>query len=461
MRPRCMLLITAFMLGLAGCANDPLATSSWPEARPLGERLAAYRADPEPPRDPKGRVMEAAEPESGIQLRDAYAAALMRNPELARFSYDVRAAEARAIQAGRWDNPELELEIENFGGSGELEGFDAPEITLGLSQTFPLGGDVQRRQQLARLEGQLAGWDYEAARIALLAEVTQRYVDVLVAQRQVEIAERALALTGQLAESITRRVEAGDAPAVEGSRVLVPVASAEIDLLKAERALETSRVRLAMTWGSTGPRFTQLAGDLNHLPSVPSAEELQQAIDQSPEVARWAVEIASRQAEVELARAEAVPDLTAGLGFRWFNETDDAALVAGLSIPLPVLDRREGDILAARFGIASAAEQQRAIQLQVNAALATAYARLVNARDEVAALRDRALPPAEAAHQDVRRAFDEGNLGYLDVLDAERTLIELRQQHLDALAEFHGAAADIEGLLGLPLSSFHSTDPTP
>ena len=81
----------------------------------------------------------------------------------------------------------------------------------------------------------------------------------------------------------------------------------------------------------------------------------------------------------ELARAEAVPDMTAGLGYRWFNETDDSALVAGVSIPLPVFDRRQGDVLAARFGVASARNQQRAVELRIEAAIASAYARLANA----------------------------------------------------------------------------------
>ena len=198
-------------------------------------------------------------------------------------------------------------------------------------------------------------------------------------------------------------------------------------------------------------------GDLDRVRPLPPVTELAALISQNPDVARWVTEIASRQAEVELARAEGVPDLTAGLGYRWFNDTGDSVSVAGVSVPLPVFDRRQGDILAARFGVASGENQKRAVELKVEAVLAVAHARLANAHDEAIALRDEALPPATEAYQAIRQAFDQGNLGFLDVLDAERTLIELRQQYLDALAEYHGSVAEIEGLIGQPLVSVGHT----
>ena len=130
-----------------------------------------------------------------------------------------------------------------------------------------------------------------------------------------------------------------------------------------------------------------------------------------------------------------------------------------MSIPLPVFDRRQGDVLAARFGVASARNQQRAVELRIEAAIASAYARLANAYDEVVGLRDDALPPATQAYHDIRQAFERGNLGYLDVLDAERTLIGLRQQYLDALAKYHGSVAELEGLIGQPLDAVNTTTP--
>lgn len=461
--------VSALAVGVVGCSPSPLNEDYWATRRPLGESFDTAQPPRELPRNqPREQPLQSAGIDTmtgDLVLRDALAAALRGNPSLSRFGYDVRAAEAQVVQAGLWSNPEVDLEVENFAGSGDLDGFDAAEVTLALSQTFPLGGDIEKRKELTRLQGRLVGWDYEAARIGLLAEVAGRYVDVLAAQRQVELARESLKLVEQVADSIGRRVEAGDAAAVEGSRAAVPVATAQIVLRRAERSLESARVQLALTWGSSSPAFDSVKGDLDAVRPLPPVGAIASLIGQNPDVARWVTEIASRQAEVELARAEAVPDLTAGLGFRWFNDSDDGALVGGVSIPLPIFDRRQGDILAGRFGVASAWNQQRAVELRVEAAVATAYARLANAYNEATSLRDDALPPANEAYRDIKQAFDRGNLGFLDVLDAERTLIELRQQHLDALAEYHGSIAELEGLIGQSLDSISAgtagTSPSP
>ena len=76
------------------------------------------------------------------------------------------------------------------------------------------------------------------------------------------------------------------------------------------------------------------------------------------------------------------------------------------------------------------------------------------------ALRDIAIPPATEAFTVTRRAFEKGDLTFLDVLDAERTLVELRTQYLDALAAYHAAVAEIEGLVGQPLDQL-TTAPGP
>ena len=452
-----LLLCAAVGAGLSGCSPSPMSDGYWAPARPLGNTYESYQ--PSIASD-RGDDHPAVDPEGDLSLRDALAVALLGNPELAAWGFGVRAAGARTLQAGLWPNPALGVELENFAGSGGVSGTDSLETTLVLSQAFPLGGDVERRRRLAALRGELAGWDYEAARITLMTEVTQRFVEALAAQRQVSLAEQSLALARQVFDSIRRRIEAGDAPDIERSRAAVPVATAAIELKRAEHALEAARARLALMWGASSPRFTRVVGDLDQVRPAPPAAALVALVNQNPQVARWAVEITARQAQVKLAQAQAVPDLTASLGYRRLNESDDSALVAGISIPLPLFDRGQGDILAARIDVASARRERRAAELRVEAALAAVYGRLRSAHAEAIALRDDALPPAGEAYEAIRGAFEQGNLGFLDVLDAERTLIDLRRQHLAALAAYHSAAAEVEGLIGQPLAEVGRQEPS-
>ncbi len=164
------------------------------------------------------------------------------------------------------------------------------------------------------------------------------------------------------------------------------------------------------------------------------------------------MEISARRAKAELAKAEAVPDITARAGVKYDNADNAGALVVGISLPLPIFDRRQGDVLAARLSANAAAEQRRAAERRVEAALSQAYARLAAGFDEAVAIREVALPPAREAFELIHRAFDKGDLALLDVLDAERTLVELRSDYLDALTDYHLAAIEIEGLIGRPLA---------
>jgi len=359
------------------------------------------------------------------------------------------------MQAGRWSNPELDVEVENFGGSGRFSGIDSAETTVSLAQTFPLGGDIARRRELAQARTRLANWEYESARLAVLLETTQRFVDALAADRRIELSERELELARATQKLTIQRVEAGDVSPVEKARVVVPVITAEVALERALREREAAYRRVATTWGSRTVSFDRLVGNLEQLDPLPSVDALVDLINENPQVARWAAEISERLAEQRLAEAEAVPDLTGRVGVKHDNADDDVGLVVGVSLPLPIFDRRRGDILAARLGASAARQRQRDAELRLEAMLSEAYAQLAGSHDEATALKARALPAATNAYNATRRAFDEGKLPFLDVLDAQRTLFDLQSRYIKALASYHTAATEIEALIGQRLSDLN------
>ena len=251
---------------LAGCQPGPFDDAAYPRARPLGERLNAYRAPKQVDRtEPHATSLETVEPIGELTLRQAMALAVAQNPELKAYSWDVRRAEALTLQAGLWPNPELEVEFENFAGSKQFSGVDSLETKVSIAQAFPIGGDIERRRDVARYQSQLAGWDYEAARLEVLTDVTQRYINVLTAQRRVQVAVDALQVARQLQATTDKRIDAGDTAPIEAARASVPVATAEVDVRRAERRLKAARKQLALTWGSGDVRFDGLAGVLDDI----------------------------------------------------------------------------------------------------------------------------------------------------------------------------------------------------
>jgi outer membrane protein, heavy metal efflux system len=389
-------------------------------------------------------------PDGGIlTLRKAIALALDYNPDLKASSWEERAMEGRVIQAGLLPNPEIGVETENFGGSGIFRGFDAAETTVQLSQLIELGGKRAKRSASAALNRDLAQWDYHIRRADVLADVAMAFVDVLSAQERVTLMKELLHLAEEVFNATSERVKAGKVSPVEEIKAKVERAARQIDLEQATYDLKAARRRLSGTWGGAAPAFDEARGALDELPPIPSLEALEGLISQNPDVARWAAAIHQRIAEIELEKARGIPDLTVSLGARRHNEMDDTAFVMGVSIPIPVFDRNQGATLEARHRLSKAKEEARAVQLRVVNTLAETYEALSKSFMEATALQIDVLPGARAAFEATREGYRLGKFDYLDMLDAQRTLVAARLRHMEALTAYHQTRTRLERLIGM------------
>ncbi|MGH7859433.1 MAG: TolC family protein, partial [Candidatus Binatia bacterium] len=171
---------------------------------------------------PQGRgESAAARAGEALNLRQALALTLTSSPELAPFSLELRAAEARVLQAGLLPNPAAELTIEDVLGSGRFEGGREAQVTLQLSQLVELGGKRRARVDVASRRQDLAAADYEAKRVEVLAEVTKRFVDVLERQQSLELAQERVELDEASLEAVRRRARAGAGSPLEDKRASV------------------------------------------------------------------------------------------------------------------------------------------------------------------------------------------------------------------------------------------------
>ena len=433
---------------LIGCGAHQIDLA-WQEARPLGRELTTSLPPIHPPTVEEPPQLKA--PTETINLRQALALALMHNPDLKAFSWAVRAGEAKTLQAGLRPSPELETEIEEFGGSGDLSGFSAIETTIQLGVPIELGGVRGKQRQVAALETELAGWDYETARLDVLTQGNHAFIDVLAAQEVVALNEELVRLAEQVFNTAKAQVEAGKVSPVQQMRTQVELVNSRIALEAAKRELEGARFVLASTWGSTSPVFGQVEGQFEIAKPIPTVEQLANHISQNPNIARWTVEIAYRRAAIQLERSRRVPDLSIGGGMKHLNESGDVAFIVGISLPLPLFDRNQGAIREAEYNFAKAFEERRSTEVAIHTALVTAYGVLSAAAISVSSLRDEVLPSAQSAFDAVTEGYRIGKFDFLEMLDAQRTLFDVRGSYIDALAKYHKAVADVERLIGEPL----------
>jgi cobalt-zinc-cadmium efflux system outer membrane protein len=389
---------------------------------------------------------DANEHRGVITLREATALALARSPELGVFPYELREAEARILQAGLRPNPELQVEVEEFGGRGERSGFEAAETTLQVGQPIELGGKRAKRTRVASLDKDLVQWDYKAARLDVLQEVTRAFATALAAQERLALTERLLELSSQAQSAAAQRVQAGRDSPVDVLRADVALAESRIERQKAEDAdRRTSRP------GGRGERAVFGKGRAFYqtpLPRPPA--EMTAAVLDNPDLARWQTEEDRRRAALRLEKARGVPDLTLGGGVRRFEQTDDEALVFSLAIPLPVFDRNQGGILGATAQLAKTRRQYEAATVKTLAALSEATSALAAAYEEVTILHTEVLPKAQRAFEAARQGYQQGKFDYLYVLDTQRTLFQTQMRYIDSVEAYHRAQADAARLTGRP-----------
>jgi cobalt-zinc-cadmium efflux system outer membrane protein len=297
----------------------------------------------------------------------------------------------------------------------------------------------------------LSGIERQTRQLDLLAEVTRRFVNVVFAQQKVTLAQRATTLTEQTLVTITARVQAARSQQAEQSRANIAVTRARIEQQQAEGNLQSARRALAALWAGRAASFTTATADLFALPPVQSIDALIERLQSNPDFLRFATEARLRDAELRLARAQAKPDLNVSFGVRRFEETSDGALVAGISMPIPLFNRNQGAIREAEVRREQLRVQSEAALIRAEATLFGLYQELTSARGRVETLRGTAIQQAQAALDQTQTGYERGRFSYLELESAQQELLGLEGAALDAAANYHQQLVEIERLIAEPL----------
>lgn len=433
------------LLLLAGCATTPEPDDAneynSPPPAPVSYGVSEPAAAP------------VAESTGALLLRDALAMALTGNPELARYAWQNRIDDARAIQAGLRPNPEVALHIEDVAGTGDFSGAREAQTTLQLSQAIELGAKRAARVEAASHARGVTASEYELKRVEILGEVTQRFIRVVANQHEVELAEANLELAQAALRTVDERVAAGRGSALEERKAKLAVSRAEVLLEGARHELSAARKVLAASWRSKHPRFERAEADLFAHRPIPTFEELTARIAQSAEIARWVSERKLREAEIRLADARRRPDIAISGGVRRLEGADDLALVLGVSMPWRIYDRGQGAAAEARALLGRTEAEREAAEFRLGAVLVGLYEEMIHELHVMEGVRREILPEAEEALEIAREGFGQGRYSYLEVLDAQRTLYEIRHGHIRTAASYHQLVAEIERLLGQPFEA--------
>lgn len=389
-------------------------------------------------------AQEAAPP--ALTLREALRRAADRNPSLMAEGYRERAAEALIEQAGLRPNPTLDVGLENFAGTGRVQGVRSLETTVQASQTFERGGKREKRVTLAGRERETAGKEFAVRRTEVLSASALAYLETLAAQQRLALAAEPLKLARETIAAVDLRVKAGAASPAESARARAALAASQADFARAEASLAAARAALAATWGGNATEVQSVTGTLQVPAELPAEAPFLAKLAVHPRLDLQQSVIAGRRAALELERSQATQDVSVSGGVRFLREGTDAAFVAGVSVPIPFRNKNQGNIRAARETLAGAEYGVRAVEVELRAEFTAAWQALTAAHAAAQGLRRDAMPATEEAYAAVRRAYEQGQLPLIDVLDAQRALVALRKDLLETEIAYAGALIRAEAL---------------
>lgn len=382
-----------------------------------------------------------------ISLDEATALALQANPDIAVAVSGREVESGQLLQAGTRLNPTISGQVQDLRSQNRI-------TTIIISQQFETAGKRAKRIVAADANIAIADADIRIAEAETSAKVYAAFYQVLAAQQAQLLATELLKIGITSKATTAKRVLAGKVSPVEETKAKVIEAGLKVDLLNASQQLMATKKRLISLWGkglaSTEPTTFTAVGDLDKLNHLPALNTLAAELSNSPRLKKASLLINQKQALSAIEKARQTPDVTVSLGAQRNQELDGLTqAIIGLSIPIPLFDKNQGNLLSAKAREVQSQDEKIALENQLQAELAIAYARWQLQIETIDTYKQDILPGAQSAYEAARKGYDFGKFSYLEVLDAQRTLFQTRTQFIQTQAMAHQAEADINRLLGL------------
>jgi len=399
--------------------------------------------------------------EQTVSLPRVIEYSLRSNGDLKSFREEKGIRDAGKVRAGLLPNPTLDFEAVTGAMTGSS---DENSLSVGISQEFSLTGKREKRLTIAERELEIFRWQLADRERLLREEVKSAFNDAILAKKRTELADRAIDLNRQLLDVARERLAAGDIPELEMNLVKVELARSEGSRIDAERALNQSQSRLWAFMGLPIGESPAITGNLDAEVTVTrSLADLKQlALNQRPDVKALEAEKGRGDADITLAEAESVPNLTAGLFYAHERRTDatgtgeeevsDNLLGIRLSLPIPLFDKNQAGVQEARARRSSSESRLLAAGRNVGREVETAYASYRSSEKVLSLYKTNIIPQLEENLKLTQEAYRLGEVGVLAVIQEQKKFFEVSDGYLTALHDRQSALVRLESVTASELT---------
>ena len=383
-----------------------------------------------------------------ITLQRATERALAENPDLGRATSDIGIGEGWLVTARtRPFNPEVGVSA----GPVRVGGTTVVDYEVSLGQVFELGGKRARRAAVAEADLAAARARKDWTRREVVLRVRRAYYLATLDRARVATARDALVAAEEAKAAMVERLRQKAGTQLEVNVATADAGRAKRTLLDAERAYIAARAVLGATIGAQPVEDLEPADEAPPPPDLIVAEDavVTAAMSTRADLRAARLDRDAAAAGVGLADAEAVPDL--GVNLRYSREKDPDltfdVFAIGISVPLPIFDRKQGERLTARSSMRKADIEEKAVRWQAERDIRSAYRSYQAARDAVRAFDLDVVGKLNENLTLARESFQTGKIGLVEFNVVRRDLVETRFAYLDARREA------VEALIALELAA--------
>jgi cobalt-zinc-cadmium efflux system outer membrane protein len=289
-----------------------------------------------------------------------------------------------------------------------------------------------------------------------LADTLKAYSDLAVSQLRLNLAQEILGVVQQLRDAAQKLFEADEVPHLDVLRAEVEVRNAENRLVEEERTVATAQRELALLIGRPVEQPLRAVAPAPVLPSPKGdiSALRNEVFDRRPDLNAALSAVDVRKAEVDLVNAERFfPELKVGLKYEQSRELDSLSrrYLFSLSLPLPLFNRRDGDLDRALAELARQEAQVVLTRRRIEKEVSTVIHQVEASRRIVDEYVQRILPQQEKNFGLLREAYTIGQIRITDVLVGQREFIESREAYLDAVGALNAATAELYRVLNAHL----------
>lgn len=388
-------------------------------------------------------VMAIQHADCALDFPTAYSRVLNDSIQLRLAESDINARAAECTQASLPPNPIFSCDVDNISENCK---WNNAQSTFQLEQLIETGGKRKLRTRVGNHAYQAALADYQITQIVVLNNLSKAFVAAVSAQEDLNLSVEQAKIAEQVFQTVKDKVTHGKFSLIQQNKAEIAHSSALLEQEKAALNFMSAKERLAILWGSNCPDFDVLIYPFFEVCPPLSFEECWANFCNRPEILKASQNYMTASAAVELEKSARIPDVSVVAGYTAAKFCANRGFLLGFSVPLPIFDRNQGNIAKAYSDVFRSQDEAKLVCLLLESKFSIAYKELAQAYREVDKIRSTLLASANQTLDLAKEGYREGKYEFLEVLDAQHTLFEIKARYIDALLNYHYKKADFEYL---------------